>query len=125
MKVLINSCYGGFTLSDFAIELYCERANIKEDQFDDYSVSRKDPLLIEIFEEIGSEQMSGMCSKITVVEIPDFAKYWIGEYDGFESISETWIEVREEDLKKGFSDEQIKAANQVMSIKIVKPKNKI
>ena len=55
-------------------------------------ISRTDPILIQIVEEMG-EKSFGMCSEIEVVNIPDDIKYTIEEYDGNEHIAEahrTW-----------------------------------
>ena len=80
MKIVINSCFGGFGLSDFAVETLG-----LEDRHS--SIDRTDPELIYIIEKFGSEACSGYCAELEVVEIPDNATDWeLDEYDGSESI---------------------------------------
>jgi hypothetical protein len=133
-KILINTCYGGFGVSDEAIELWFSkkglpmRVETTEYGYKTYyhgddmicCINRKDPTLIEIFEEIGSERTSGDYAKLVLVELPEFCQYRMGEYDGTEWIEETWIEVSIDDLTKGLSEEQLAMALKVDSIKISK-----
>jgi hypothetical protein len=49
---------------------------------------RTDEDLINIMEEIGSENASGNSSELTIVEIPDNIKWEIDDYDGIESLHE-------------------------------------
>lgn len=81
MKIVINSCYGGFGLSDEALEcLECEYSF-------EYDDRRTDPALISVVENLG-ELASGFCSSLQVVEIPDEATDWeLNNYDGVESIT--------------------------------------
>lgn len=56
-------------------------------------ISREDPILIKIIEEIGSKAASGSCSSLEIIEVPDDIDYEISEYDGNERIAEkhrTW-----------------------------------
>lgn len=114
MKIVINKCYGGFSLSDTAVILYAKKAGIniikdekKSSSFvshyyideiknDNYfscrKIKRADPFLIEVVEELG-EAANGLCAELKVVEIPDNVEWEIEEYDGKEWISEvhqTW-----------------------------------
>ena len=84
MKVLINTCYGGFSVSK---EVY-ERMGKEYDGFGyAFDGERTNPDLISIVEEIGSERASGSCANLRVVDIPEEATDWrIDEYDGSESI---------------------------------------
>ena len=132
MKILINRCYGGYGISNEAIELWFSKKGLPmKTEITDYgdtryyhednivwSIDRNDPTLIEIFEEIGSERTSGEHANLTLEELPDFCQYKIGEYDGQEWIDETWIEVSLTDLTNGLSKEQLEMAQQVDSIKI-------
>lgn len=59
---------------------------------DDRGMSRDDPDLVAVVEELGAEA-SGQCASLKVVEIPDDAEWEIVEYDGNEHIAEkhrTW-----------------------------------
>ena len=57
--------------------------------------SRRDPILLSLLEEYGSEKISASCSKITIEEIDDHAYYKIIDLeDGVESVSTKRIEDR-------------------------------
>ena len=90
MKIVINSCYGGFGLSEKAVELYVEKSgNVN---FDEYDVKRNDPILVAVVEVLGTDA-SGGCATLKVVEIPDGVVWGIEDYDGIEWVSEfhrTW-----------------------------------
>ena len=80
MKIVINTCYGGFSLSDFAVTA------LELDSRYDY-VPRTDARLISLIEKYGSEICSGMFATLEVVNIPDEATDWtIQEYDGNEDV---------------------------------------
>lgn len=101
MKIAINKCYGGFSIShecalllrkkgvritlegDFGYYLRNEDFGIIND---DYNAYRADPRLIEAIEE--SKNPSGRLSELKIVEIPDGTDWYIDEYDGLESIHE-------------------------------------
>jgi len=114
MKIVINKCYGGFSLSDAAIMLYGKKAGINiikdekksssfishyyideiknDNYFSDRRIERADPILIKVVEELG-EAADGRCAKLKVLEIPDGVEWEIEEYDGKEWVSEvhqTW-----------------------------------
>ena len=114
MKVVINSCYGGFSISKKAAEFMAKRGNKRAiaelekskngknkgrwfgygcvDGFDG-QYDRSDSDLIAAVEELGSEKASGTFAELKVVEIPDGIEYEISSYDGIEHISEvhrTW-----------------------------------
>jgi hypothetical protein len=87
MKVAINSCYGGFNLSDEVIKLCIEKGMTcsKDDKY-----YRTHPIIVEAIEELGEKKSSGFCSKIKIVDIPfNSNEGWeIAEYDGKEWIEE-------------------------------------
>lgn len=115
MKIVINKCYGGFGLSDKAIEYYGELKNIglvkeegkyfnltgyswyvseinDENFFFDRRIERNDSDLVRVVEELG-EEASGKYAELQIVEIPDDVDWKIEEYDGIEWIAEkhrTW-----------------------------------
>lgn len=85
MKIVINDCFGGFSISEEA-KKYCEENS-------SYNISRTNEKLIEFIEKYGSERASGMCAKLKIVEIPDDVNWEIEEYDGNEWVAEvhrTW-----------------------------------
>lgn len=78
MKIVINECYGGYGLSNWALkELGIEYAE---------DIARTDSRLIYLV-EYDAESTSGRYAELEVVEIPDNATDWeINEYDGLEEI---------------------------------------
>lgn len=102
MKVVINTCYGGFGLSKIALESYASRKGIDlgkwNDRFgfyeglSDHDISRDDKDLVEIVESLG-KLADGFCAELKVVEIPEGVNWYIHEYDGMEHVAErhrTW-----------------------------------
>ena len=85
MKIVINSCYGGFSLSDKALELYNTLANADIQYTGD--LERNDPILVHIVETLGAEA-NGRFAQLRIVEIPDDVNWEISDYDGMESVSE-------------------------------------
>ena len=108
-KVVINNCYGGFSLSKEAMlrlfelgykdEYYNEENLDSEDNlFGNYYpyIQRHDPRLIQVVEEL-EEYASGSCARLQVVSI-NSDLYLINEYDGLESIetpydAKPWINI--------------------------------
>ena len=84
MKFVLNKCYGGFTISDWALlKLNIDPHHLDWENFPD----RDDPDLIKLVEE-NAEKASGECAELKVVEIPDSATdYEFDDYDGIESIT--------------------------------------
>lgn len=93
MKVVINTCFGGFGLSPQAIERYVALGGILVDgQFWSFEVKRNDPALVQTVEELG-DAANDRYSKLKVVEIPDDVVWYIHNYDGQEQVYEahrTW-----------------------------------
>jgi hypothetical protein len=87
MKIVINTCHGGFGLSKEAKDLYKQVKNTKVDYFHSGDIERNDPLLVEIVEKLG-ENANGKYAKLKVVTIPDDVKWQIEEYDGLEWVAE-------------------------------------
>ena len=79
MKIVINRCFGGFSLSEEAVEyLGLERSHS--------FICRDDPKLVKCVETLGSKRASGTCANLVIVEIPDETNYGIEEYDGVETV---------------------------------------
>ncbi len=79
MKIVINDCFGGFSLSESARQFLRLKSVYSE-------IERTDPLLIGLV-EADARRASGLCARLRVVEIPDTITDWeITEYDGLESI---------------------------------------
>ena len=80
MKVVINRCYGGFGLSEKAMEFLGVGSEWPD-------IARNDPKLVECVEKLG-EEANGTYAELKVVEIPDDVNWEIGEYDGLEWVEE-------------------------------------
>lgn len=102
MKVAINRCYGGFSVSEAAqqrlIELKCphvHRLGMKPYDGYDHEASiehRSCPMLIQVVEELG-EKADGAFANIVVVDVPDGVSAHLDDYDGVEHVAEdhrTW-----------------------------------
>ena len=117
MKVVINTCFGGFGLSDAAFEEFLTRKGIawekQEDKYgfgmcysaaghvgdSDHYISsfemlndRADADLVAVVEQFGKE-VDTIHSELKIVEIPDDIEWFIVEYDGLEHVAEahrTW-----------------------------------
>lgn len=105
MKVVINNCFGGFSVSKKCAEYMAskgsERAKKELEQNTkgrgffghgyvegfDGEYERTDPLLVEAVETL-KEEANGNSAELKVVEIPDDIEYYIHEYDGYEEIHE-------------------------------------
>jgi hypothetical protein len=85
MKVLVNRCPHGFTLSEAQKELFPELQTNSNMRVSD--VSRTDPRLIESF-EAGDNRGDGG-SSLAIVEIPDNAKFVVVPRGGYETLAWT------------------------------------
>lgn len=100
-KIVYNACYGGFGLSDEAVEMYLTLkgfkftktpgrwgSNFSVEGWEDFyyrRIDRDDPILVEVVEKLG-DKANGFCAKLRVEDIPAGTLYRITEYDGCESI---------------------------------------
>ena len=104
-KVVINCCYGGFELSQLALDMLYKSYPDMVEVYKDYrgnermylkdEVARHDKRLIEVVETLGSEDASGDCAKLVIETIYN-PVYRVSEYDGYESIhtqdmDEGWV----------------------------------
>lgn len=112
MKIVINDCYGGFSLSRKAFLLLRKMGNKvaleepdygekwpdgsgpRDNRFEGFcrDIPRDDSQLIEVVEKLKGK-VNGMCAKLKIIEIPDGVDWIIEEYDGQEWIAEkhrTW-----------------------------------
>lgn len=110
MEVVINRCFGGFSLSRAAF-LKLRAMNNKHalaepdygEMWDDGSgprvafagggdflrdIPRDDPDLIAVVKELGTEA-DGNCATLKVLTIPDGITWEVEEYDGLEKVAET------------------------------------
>ena len=112
-KILINSDFGGFSLSDKAIELFLNKNDVKfttqekkslfsgrnlifyinGEHFTEHSLKRDDFALIETVEELGLKESGDNFAALKIVEIPYDVEWVLKEYDGSEWIAQkhrTW-----------------------------------
>ena len=92
MKVVINDCHGGFSLSRVAIARYLELTGFKQESVYHRDIPRDDSLLIQVVEELGA-LANGDFARLKIVEIPDDVEWYVEEYDGLEWVAEkhrTW-----------------------------------
>lgn len=85
MKIVINCCYGGFSLSEAAIALYNKLSGKEEKYYSD--IERNDKYLVKVVEQLGWGA-NGKYSELKIVEIPEGTNWYIQEYDGIETIAE-------------------------------------
>jgi hypothetical protein len=114
VKIVINSDYGGFSLSDEAIleygrlkglnlvkdentswsvSIFYKDTVAKENYFEDRDIPRNDPVLVEVVEKLG-EAAYGFAASLKIVEIPEDVDWYVEENDGREWVAEkhrTWI----------------------------------
>lgn len=84
MKVVINGCYGGFSLSDEALA-YLGIPGGSRFSYDD---DRANPKLVECVEKLGEAVNHDSATYLYVVEVPDDVKWTITDYDGIEQVEE-------------------------------------
>ena len=86
MRVLYNDDYGTFNFSDAFMAEYVLRTSKELIMIG--SRFRCDPIVLQIFDQYGSEWSSGPSASLEVYEFPDmFEKYWeIDEYCGDEKV---------------------------------------
>lgn len=84
-KVVINTCFGGFGLSEDGLKLYQSVSG--NDGMDVYDLERDDAVLVQVVETLG-EQANGVHARLKVVEVPADVRWEIAEYDGNEWVAE-------------------------------------
>ena len=112
--IVINTKYGGFSLSKEARLLYLERAGIaytlvsgpdrhteslygpqvevNGNIWRDNDIARDDPILVDVVRQLG-RQADGSHAILKIVEVPAGVKWNVAEYDGLEWVEEvhrTW-----------------------------------
>ena len=93
MKIVVNTRYGGFGLSEEAEAMFRSReADPAADRWSDRNVDRSDAILVAMV-EADAEGVSGDYAELAIIEIPDDVDWVIEEYDGKEWVAErhrTW-----------------------------------
>lgn len=83
MKVVYNACFGGFSLSQKAIQM--GRGLSGNKVWGGLDIDRADLILVRIIEAIGGEA-DGPCASLMIKDVPSGALWRIDEYDGMESV---------------------------------------
>jgi hypothetical protein len=95
-RIVINTCHGGFGISERAEALYRAYAGIAQDAttfYATFDIERNDPVLLQVIDQLGVKACDGNYAELKVVEVPDDVKWVIEEYDGKEHVAEchrTW-----------------------------------
>lgn len=95
MKIAINRCYGGFSVSRAAqkrlVELGCPHM---EGTVDEYGYQHREnikhrscPMLVQVITELG-DKANGNLAVLKIVEVPDGIECHLDEYDGVEHVAE-------------------------------------
>ncbi len=108
MKIVKNTCYGGFGLSheahvelakrkglticwreEYSMHHYYTSPDMNDDSYwyPASDMERTDPDLIAVIEKLGKKSW-GQSAELGVVDIPDGVEYEIDNYDGIETIHE-------------------------------------
>ena len=108
-KVLLNSCFGGFSLSKDAIQMLIDKHGldidgdygfVSNDDFgivdDNIDAYRMDKRLISVVKKLGVDKASGKSSALRIVSVPDdvvdIHGWHISDYDGIDSIHQNhWV----------------------------------
>lgn len=98
IQVLYNRCYGRWKISNKAKELYILR---KINDTNKYLSRRNDPILIQIYNELGND-FDEKNSKTIIHKIPKIYEnyYYIDGYDGYESVEIDYTKYELDSLKK-------------------------
>ena len=91
-KVVINTCFGGFNLSELARVVIATRKSVPVESITPWDIRRDDADLVAAVEGLG-DKAGGDYTSLKVVEIPDDIVWFVKEYDGMEHIAEahrTW-----------------------------------
>lgn len=93
-KVVINTCFGGYGLSEKVVLKFNEEIGTNMSaSVASYTIPRDNDLLIRIIEEVGVANAGGLSANLKIIEIPDDIEFVIREYDGRETVHEkhrTW-----------------------------------
>lgn len=102
-KIVYNSCYGGFGLSDAAIRRYAELKGLPliskpssygdgviwllpgDEWFEPEDIVRHDHCLVQVVEELGINAY-GLHARLDILDVPNGIRYNIDEYDGMETV---------------------------------------
>lgn len=103
IEVLLNDCYGGWEISSKANKLYALRTTKDSNYF---LRKRSNPILVQIYKELGDEFDGGKHSKTGIEKIPKKYEnyYYISEYDGLEKVEIDYTKYELDNLKKNIKE---------------------
>ena len=85
-KIVYNTCFGGFGLSQKAKDRYWElKGELIPEGWWEIDLDRADPVLVQVVEELGGEA-DGAYADLEIRELEPGTKYIIDEYDGLETV---------------------------------------
>ena len=89
MKIVINSCYGGFDLTPDERILIASKAPelLVDGRLDIHLIPRHHPALVEAVERF-AEEPHDPYAELEVIEVPDGIEYDILDNDGIETVYE-------------------------------------
>ena len=108
-KVVLNSCYGGFSLSKEAIQMLIDKHGLEIDSEygyvdnedfgivdESHDAYRMDKRLISVVQKLGVDVSSGDHAELRIVKVPDEVVevhgWHIDDYDGCESVHQShWV----------------------------------
>ena len=117
--IMYNTCYGGFSVSNSAIEEY-RRQCPEAQEVSCYSVERHDPVMVGIVQKMG-ERANGQCAKINLKEIPAeyLGHYEIGEYDSMEHVIIQYDKFQLDSIKSILRDQGLNKTDKLSRIAAV------
>lgn len=103
IEVLYNDCYGGWQISNKANKLYTLRSTKDSNN---YLRRRSDPILVQIYKELGDDFDGEKYSKTAIEKIPKkYEKYYIiSEYDGLETVEIDYTKYELDNLKQNIKE---------------------
>ena len=103
IEVLLNDCYGGWSISNKANNLYKLR---KTENSTNYLSRRSDPIFVQIYKELGDEFDGVGHSNTGIEKIPKKYEnhYYISEYDGLEKVEIDYTKYELDNLKKNIKN---------------------
>jgi hypothetical protein len=110
VKVVYNACFGGFGLSQEAMDALGIDKEQAYSYATDYSL-RSDQKLVEVVERLGARANSGY-SELKIKEVPDGHEFFITEYDGSEGVLHSEPNPPDPEIAK--KDEEIAQLRQVV-----------
>jgi hypothetical protein len=89
LEVMVNMCFGGFGLSQAAMDEYRRRCPSSFFADRDCDIPRHDAVMVQIVKDLGSEAASARHASVQLRRIPSeyVRHYTIEEYDGMESVA--------------------------------------